>query len=142
MFLIKSNIKYTSVINAMAVPFELTEINHGLKKGEGLIKLWNQGLELEFEVEDAILGMYKSGVKTIRLSYGDLESIQIENGWFGAKIILKANSMKVFDEIPGTEAGTCTLKIERKNRGDAKDLVSHARLHHSEYKLEQMDEDE
>lgn len=122
----------------MAVPFELPEINHGLKKGKGLLKLWDQGIELEFEVEDAFLGMYKSGVNTVQISYGDLESIRFKKGWFGAKIELEANSMKVFDKIPGTSAGTCTLKIDRKNSNEAQNLISRARVRHSEYKLEQM----
>ncbi|HYW34050.1 MAG TPA: hypothetical protein VE868_01470 [Balneolaceae bacterium] len=125
-----------------AVPFEISEVDHGLKKAEGLLKLWEQGLEFEFEVTDAFVGMYKSGVKTVRISYGDLESIQFDKGWFGAKIVLEGDSMKVFEEIPGTEVGTCTLKIKRKDRKDAQDLISKARMHHSEYKLNQMDEDE
>jgi hypothetical protein len=125
-----------------SVPFEIPEINHGLKKGEGLLKLYKSGLELEFEVEDAFVGMVKSGVKTVQISYKDLEAIQFKKGWFGAKIILKANSMKVFDEIPGTEAGTCTLKIERKNREKANDLISKARMRHSEVKLGQIGNDE
>jgi hypothetical protein len=125
-----------------SVPFEIPDINHGLKKAEGLIKLWEEGIELEFEVEDAFLGMSKSEVKTVRLSYGDLEAIQLEKGWFKTQIVLKGNSMKVFDEVPATEAGTCTLKIERKNREEAQELISRARMHHSEYKLNQMGGDE
>jgi hypothetical protein len=125
-----------------SVAFEIPNINHGLQKGEGLLKLYKTGLELEFEVEDAFVGMAKSGIKTVQISYGDLESIEFKKGWFGAKIVLKASSMKVFDEIPGTEAGICTLKIERKNREEANDLISKARMRHSEVKLGQIGNDE
>jgi hypothetical protein len=124
-----------------SVPFEIPDINHGLKKAEGLIKLWENGIELEFEVEDAFLGVSKSEVQTVRISYGDLEAIQFEKGWFKASIVLKGTSMKVFDDVPATEAGTCTLKIERKNREEAQALITKARMRHSQYRLDQMDDE-
>lgn len=122
-----------------SVPFEIPEINHGLKQAQGLIKLWERGLEMEFEV--ALLGLFKNGVETIRIPYKDLNSIQYKKGWFGDKIILEGVSMKVFEEIPGTEVATCELKVKRKNRDAAQSLISQARMHLSENKLEQLDED-
>jgi hypothetical protein len=128
-----------SPLNNISVPFEIDNVEHGLKKAEGLIKLRDEGIELEFEVADAFIGMVKSGVKMERISYGDLEDIRFEKSWFQTKIVLEGNSMKVFEEVPGkAEAGSCSLKIERKNREEAQRLVSQARMRHSEYKLEQM----
>ena len=120
-----------------AVAFKIPEINHGLKEASGLIKLWKRGLEMEFEV--ATLGIFKSGVETVRIDYGDLTTIEYKKGWIKDKIILEGISMKVFANIPGTEIATCTLKVKRKHRDEAQSLVSTARLHLSEYKLDQLD---
>jgi len=119
------------------VPFEIPEISHGLKEASGLMKLWKHGLEFEFEV--ATLGLFKSGVQTVRIPYAELNSIQYKKGWIKDKIILEGISMRVFEDIPGTEIATCTLKVKRKERDDAQGLISSARMHLSEYKLDQMD---
>lgn len=122
------------------VPFIIPEINHGFQQAEGLLKLGDKQLELEFEVKDAILGVIKSGVRDVAVPFSGLKSIEFKKGWFSAKIILEATSMKVFNELPGTELATCTLKVKRKHREEAEDLISRARLHLSEYKLDKLDE--
>ncbi len=47
--------------------------------------------------------------------------------------------MRVFEEVPGTDVATCTIKVKRKDRDEAQSLASHARLQLSEYKLDQLD---
>lgn len=120
------------------VPFQIPEINHGLKEASGLMKLQEQGIALEFEV--ATLGLFKSGVQDIYIPFADLKSIEYKKGWISDKIILEGISMRVFENIPGTEIATCILKVKRKNRDDAQSLISSARVRLSEYKLSQMDE--
>ena len=119
------------------VPFEIPEINHGFKEASGLMKLSDQGIELEFEV--ATLGIFKSGVEVAHISYADLQSIEYKKGWISDKIILEGISMRVFQDVPGTEIATCKLKVKKKNRSDAQNLVSSARVHLSEHKLNQLD---
>lgn len=121
----------------ISVPFEIPEISHGLKEASGLMKLWKGGLELEFEV--ATLGVFKSGVQTVRIKYDDLNTIKYMKGWFKDKIFLEGVSMRVFEEVPGTEIATCILKVKKKHREDAQSLASNARLHLSERKLDQLD---
>lgn len=122
-----------------SVPFEIPNVNHGFQVAKGLLRLGEEGLELEFEVKDAFLGIINSGVQTSRLNYGDLESIRFKKGWFRARIILEATSMRIFEDLPGTEQATCTLKIKRKDREEAEKVISRARMLYSEYKLDQME---
>jgi len=121
------------------VPFIIPEINSGFQQAEGLLKLATEQLELEFEVKDAILGLIKSGVKDAVIPFSELKSIEFKKGWFSTKIILEGTSMKTFNELPGSELATCTLKVKRKHRDDAESLISQARLQLSEYKLDQFD---
>jgi len=121
------------------VPFIIPEINSGFQQAEGLLKLAKEQLELEFEVKDAILGLIKSGVKDAVIPFSELKSIEFKKGWFSTKIILEGTSMKTFNELPGSELATCTLKVKRKHREDAESLISQARLQLSEYKLDQFD---
>ncbi len=124
-----------------SVPFEISDINHGLQVVKGLFRLGKDGIELEFQIQDGIIGIIKSGVRTVHLNYADLESITYKKGWFGAKIVLEATSMKVFEDLPGSEQGTCKLKVKRNDREEAEKIISTARMHLSEYKLDQLDND-
>ena len=125
--------------SSKTVPFVIPDINNGFQQAEGLFKLGKNHIELEFEVRDSILGIIKSGVKDLSISFSDLKSITFKKGWFSAKIILEGTSMKVFNDLPGTELATCILKIKRKYREDAEDVISQARMQFSEYKLDRLD---
>lgn len=127
---------------SQSVPFEIPNVNHGFQKAKGILKLRSGGLELEFETKDAILGIISSGVQSVHLSYDDLESIRFDKGWISAKIILEAVSMRIFEDLPGTEQATCTLKVKRKHREEAQKFTSTARMHLSEHKLDQMNSED
>lgn len=125
--------------NSRSIPFEIPEVSHGFQEAKGLMSLTEKGIALEFEVQDAILGVIKSGIRHVEIPYSGLESIEFKKGWFSSKIILSATSMKVFEEIPGADVATCELKVKRKHREEARSLISKARVNLSEYKLDQMD---
>lgn len=121
-----------------SVPFEITGVSHGLKEVEGLIKLNEQGFELEYRLQDSFVGIFKSDMKATVVPYGNLEEITFEKGWFSSKVILEGTSMDAFSGLPGTDPGSRTLKIKRKHRDEAEKLVSHARMRLSEYRLNEM----
>lgn len=126
-------------IGNRTVPFEITGVSHGLKEVEGLIKLSKEGFELEYQLKDSFVGMVKSDQKTTVIPYRNLEEITFKKGWFSSKIILEGISMEAFNDLPGTEPGSRTLKIKKKHKKEAEQLVSQARMRFSEYKLNQME---
>ncbi|MDZ7690555.1 MAG: hypothetical protein U5K69_05365 [Balneolaceae bacterium] len=85
--------------------------------------------------------MIKSDVRVIKLSLRDLQSVDYKKGWISAKVILEARSLKVLEDIPGTDMTECVLKIKRKDRKEAENLVSKVRITMSEMKLRDLDED-
>lgn len=121
------------------VPFELPDVSHGFQEAKGLMKCTERGIELEFEVKDAFVGLMSSGIKNVVIPYSELESITYKKGWIGAKIILEGTSMRVFDDVPGTDVATCIIKIKRKHRDEARTMISKARLQLSEYQLDQLE---
>ncbi|PAU93017.1 hypothetical protein CK503_13925 [Aliifodinibius salipaludis] len=124
-----------------SVPVEIPNINHGLQVAKGLLKVKEDGLHLEFEVKDSIVGLITSGVKSVVVTYVDLENIRFEKGWWNAKIIVEGKSMKVFEALPGSEQGRLKLKVKRSDRDDAQNAVSSARVHLSEQKLKELDDE-
>ncbi|SMO66530.1 hypothetical protein [Fodinibius sediminis] len=121
------------------VPFEITGVSHGLKEVKGLIKSSPSGLELEYKLVDGFVGVLESEMKSVHIPFGSLEDITFEKGWFSGKIILEGTSMRAFQGLPGTEPGSRTLKIKRKDREEAQNLVSRARMQLSEYRLNEIE---
>ena len=126
--------------NSEAIPFESVDYNHGLQVAKGLLKLTNGGMELEYRVQDSFVGLIKSEVKTLHLDYEDLDSITFKKGWFSAKIILKSSSMRTLEDLPGNDLGECKLKVKRKHRDEAQNVISRARVQLSEHKLKKLEE--
>lgn len=121
------------------VPFEITGVSNGLKEVTGLVSLSDQGFQIEYQLRDGFVGLWESDTKKTTVSYAELDEISFKKGWFSNKIILEGNSMDAFNDLPGTEPGSRTLKIKRKDREDAEKLVSQARMHLSEYRLNEME---
>lgn len=122
-----------------SVPVKIPNIKHGLQIAKGLLKVKEDGLYFEFEVEDSFVGLITSGVQTSVISYADLENIRFEKGWWSGEIILEGASMKVFEDLPGSEQGRLRLKVKRSDRDGAQNVVSSARVHLSEHKLKELD---
>ncbi|HLR32648.1 MAG TPA: hypothetical protein VK074_09165 [Fodinibius sp.] len=126
-------------IGNRTVPFEITGVSHGLKEVTGLIRLNQEGLELEYKLQDSFVGVITSDAKTVLVPFENLEEITFKKGWFGSKVILEGTSMSAFGELPGTEPASRTLKIKRKHRAEAEQLISHARMRFSEHRLNRME---
>lgn len=130
-------------LDPKTVAFEIPTVSQGFQVAKGLVKLnvKDEALEFEFEVKDSIVGLYSSGVEEVVVPLDRLESIEYKKGLFSSKILLEAQSLKVFEDLPGSEQAEVTLKIKRKDRQDAANLVSRARLAMSEQKLREMGEE-
>ncbi len=124
-----------------AVQFEIPNVNHGFQVASGLLKLEGEHLILEFQVKDAFFEVIKSDVEEVAIPLRDLQSVEYKKGWFSAKIILEASSLRALDGLPGADQGECKLKIKRKERKEAEKLVSKIRLVMSEMKLSDLDEE-
>ena len=95
---------------------------------------------LEFEVKDTFGGFIKSDLKEIDIPFDEIESLTYKKGFWGATVRIEGNSMRTFEGIPGSEQGQCELKIKRKDRDQAQQSISSARVALSEHKLDKLGE--
>lgn len=121
------------------IPFH-HDVNQGFAEAQGLIHIKKDSLVLEFEVQDAFGGFIKSDLKEIIIPFDEIESLAYKKGFWGAKVLIEGNSMRTFEDVPGSEQGRCQLKIKRKHRDQAEHSISSARVALSEYKLNKLDE--
>lgn len=108
-----------------AVPFQFDELYAGFADCNGLLRNEGDHLCLEYQVQDAIVGMIKSEVKEVRLQLHDMASIELRRKWFGfsAKLVLQLRRMEPVQNVPGMKQGRLTLGIARADRPLAERLV-------------------
>lgn len=126
------------ILQKKPIPFHL-EVNQGLAEAKGLIHIRKNCLLLEFEVKDVFGGFLKSDLNEIEIPFDEIESLTYKKGFWGAKLKIEGNSMRTFEDVPGSEQGQCTLKIKRKDRDQAQQSISSARVALSEYKLNRLE---
>jgi hypothetical protein len=117
------------------VPVTLNNVYAGFGDGEGLLHNERTHLCLEYQVKDGILGVLKSEVRELRIPIENVASVSLTKGWFGmnwfgVKIIIQADRMETFQDVPGASNGRLELSISRKNYEAAEDFVYY--LHRSE----------
>lgn len=124
-----------------SVPFEIPNVNHGFVVVKGLFHATREGIVLEFDERDGFTQLFKSDLKEIKLSYSDLDALELKKKLFRTRIQIRGNSMKALREVPGADQGKVELKIKRKDRKLAEKVISDARLRLSEQKLTDLDEE-
>ena len=124
-----------------ALPFYDDELSSGFMKMEGILRVESGKLTFEFQKKDGILEAIKSSIQTAEIDLADIDLIEYKKKLFGARLILHAKRAVVFQDIPGEDLTTRTLKIKKKHREIAANLASNVNLILSERKLKELSED-
>ncbi len=124
-----------------SIPFSIPDVMEGFAETEGLARLEKEALILEFQTKDSIIGLIKSAVKEVRISFSEIESIKFEKKIFKTQLIVNARSMSTFSNVPGNKQGVVTLRFRKKNKDEAEHFASSLDLQLSEYKLKQLDQE-
>lgn len=109
-----------------------------LASAHGVAKSTETGLILEFQVKDSFVGMVKSRVNEVPIPLDELVSIELKEGWFRQRLLIRARSLTTLANVPGHEAGLIALRIARKDRRIAREMVSVLRLTLSERELQKL----
>ncbi|HLW68916.1 MAG TPA: hypothetical protein VKS79_26630 [Gemmataceae bacterium] len=108
------------------VPFTLEEVYSGFANCHGLIRDEGEHLVLEFQIQDSLVGLIKSGVKQVRIPLAELASVALERKWFGmsTNIVIQLSHMQPVQDVPGMKQGRLVLAIARKDREAAAKFVA------------------
>lgn len=126
--------------SATRVPVTLGDLYGGFAKATGLLILDGDHLILEYQVKDELFGAIKGKPKSFRIPLSALDSVGYKKNIFGTKIMVRVLRLRDLDGIPNSEKGEVKLKISRKDRPRAEELVSHINYRLSEMRLNEMGE--
>lgn len=122
-----------------SLPFSISAYD-GLAETHGLIRLDEDedGLILEFQTKDGLVGILKSNVKEIKIPLSEIESVHLKKGWLNTTLIIRCSRLSILSDIPGSSQGEAKLSVSRKNRKTAEWFVPDIMLKISEYELRKL----
>lgn len=123
----------------ISFPFTISELFHGFAQAHGIFRVEEDAVVLEYVVQDGFLGAIKSSVRTLRISYGQIESLTMRKGWWRRSIVLRTATMDAPTSIPGNATGEIRLSIKREDKPKAQEAISRLSLRMSEERLKKIE---
>jgi hypothetical protein len=119
----------------LAVPFSIKNVYEGFAELDGLLRIDQENLILEYQTKDAIFGVVKSAVKNIYIKYSDILSMEFKKGFFSSKITITTSSFIADKMFPKAHGNELELVIKKKHKEQAMQLVSIVNLGNAESRL-------
>jgi hypothetical protein len=105
-----------------SLPFKIRGVFTGLVDVEGIARLENQSLCLEFRM--AVLTRLKTNPKELRIPLEELEEAVFKNRFCLGFLVLRARRLASFKDVPGNATGELRLRCRREHWETARELAS------------------
>jgi len=122
-------------MESLSIPFKITDTFEGLAECEGILRVYDETLTLEYQQKDAMLGVFKSGVKKVEVSMRDIEEVDFKKSIFGNTMTIRFATMQATGDLPRSDASEVKVSIARKYVDKALSFVSQLKLGVAEYRL-------
>jgi hypothetical protein len=122
------------------VPFHFDAYG-GFGTVQGLARLDEQGLELQFSTSDALFGVLKSGTRSLRIPLDALLSVRYTAGWFWLMpaIELRVRDVTALKGLPESDQGRVSLSLKFRDRHDGRAFAADLDLMRSRRRILQLD---
>ena len=126
-------------MESLSIPFKITDTFEGLAECEGILRVYDETLTLEYQQKDAMLGVFKSGVKKVEVSMRDIEEVDFRKSIFGNTMTIRFATMQATGDLPRSDASEVKVSIARKYVDKALSFVSQLKLGVAEYRLREAE---
>jgi len=109
----------------MSIPFELPDLHGGFSEAKGYLRMEPEFLV--FEIQVAVLGMFKDDAQQIKVEPGVIADITFDKGVFKDKIRILPGKFELVKAFPGKPAGEIILKTKRRHRDVVRSFVNDIR---------------
>jgi len=124
----------------ISIPVKFHTPDAMFTEAEGMVRIEDGRLVLEFETKDAFFGAYRSGVQDLEIFPDDVADVRYKQNMFKAELTIRARTMKQVDLVPGSKHGEVRLRFKRRHRDDAQQLASFLQRRLRELKSEPSEE--
>jgi len=122
----------------MSVPFKVDAVFTSFADMNGIARVVENALALEFQVKDNLFGIIKSAPREVHVAFTDLEEVTFKRGWFRGVLVVRARRMSALAEIPGHDGAEIRLSFSRRHRDAAQDLASQVSMRMVTQDLQRM----
>lgn len=126
------------VTSEISLPVHLAQLFLGLARALGILKTRLHGLSLEWEIKESVFKTWKLGSSETHIPYSDLSSIDFEAGWFKHWITLRTGNLRALHGIPGSAGCELRLRVARRDKAAARELVSAVNLELQSQSMQKM----
>jgi len=103
----------------------------------GKIRFLSDHVELSWRMQGSVFRGGKGEMITIDLPYGEIEGVEVDEGWFRIKsITLRVGDPQLVKDIPEIHMGKMTLMVDKKSKSEAKKLSQLIDFKRSEFILD------
>jgi len=129
-------------VNPINITFTIPAQDHlGREAVVGKIRFKNDSVQLDWRLAANVFRGGKGEMKTIILSYGEIEHVEMTRRWFRFReLIIRVSDPALVAEIPNIDMGKLTLKIDSHSREQAKKLVPMIDFKRSMFIFNEQDE--
>lgn len=117
------------------VPFTIANAYGGWAECHGVLTASAEGLKLEFESREGLLGMFKSRIRVQHIPWPEVADVKLHAGWFRTRLWVTTTTLRSLQGVPGTQASQLCLLVKRLYRDAARQLAFTANLHLYEREL-------
>jgi hypothetical protein len=104
------------------VPFKVHDPDAMLTETEGIMQVYEDGLLLQLETRDAIIGHFKSTAE-VHIPLDEISSVDFRKRWYGTSLIIQVRNIEVLQQVHGSKLGQIRLKFRRRHRDAAENLA-------------------
>jgi hypothetical protein len=108
----------------ISIPVKFHTPDAMFTEAEGMVRIEDGRLVLEFETKDVFFGAYRSGVQELEIFPDDVADVAYKQNLFKAELTIRTRSMKQLDSVPGSKHAEVKLRFKRRHRVDAQQLAS------------------
>jgi len=112
----------------MSVPFSVDGVMTSFADLNGIARVEESGLVLEFQVKDNVFGILKTQPREIRIPFLELAEITARRGWFGSVLVVRTRTLSALADVPGSDGAEIRLRCRRRHRDAAQELASQASM--------------
>ena len=122
------------------IPFHF-DSHGGLGEVKGLARMDEYGLELQFSTRDALFGVIKSDLRSLRVPFDALLSVRYSAGflWLMPSVQLRVRDLQVLAGLPDSEDGRVKLCIKFGDRHDGRAFARDLDTLRSHYRVQMLD---
>ena len=99
---------------------------HGLARleGDALVLEWSGTIEHQYIGLEVRTERVPLPVRRLAIPVRLIRAIDLEGGWWRPRIELRVSALEALGELPGVEQDRARLKVSRRDRGAAGELVA------------------